>query len=61
MIWKRLNDIRLNQDLENKVPALQGIAKRRIREELQVVEEVAAHYKQKTSQKPTGYCMPLLQ
>ena len=62
MIWKRLNDIRLNQDLEDKVPALQGIAKRRIREELiQVVEEVAAHYKQKTSQKPTGYCMPLLQ
>ena len=27
MIWKRLNDIRLNQDLEDKVPALQGIAK----------------------------------
>ena len=27
MIWKRLNDIRLNQDLEGKVPALQGILK----------------------------------
>ena len=27
MIWKRLNDIRLNQDLEGKVPALKGIPK----------------------------------
>ena len=41
VIWKRLNEIRLSQD-QDKAPALKKIAKRRIREELQVVEEVAA-------------------
>ena len=40
VIWKRLNEIRLSQD-QDKVPALKKIAKRRIREELQVVEVVA--------------------
>ena len=59
VIWKRLNEIRLSQD-QDKVPALKKIAKRRIREELLVVEEVECKYKQKTSQKPTGYCIPLL-
>ena len=38
--WKRLNEIRQRQH-QDKAPALKGIAKRRIREELQVVEEVA--------------------
>ena len=46
VIWKRLNEIRLSQD-QDKVPALKGIAKRRIREELQVVEEVAAQIQNK--------------
>ena len=46
VIWKRLNEIRLSQD-QSKVPALKGIAKRRIREELQVVEEVAAQIQTK--------------
>ena len=41
VIWKRLNEIRLSQD-QDKVLALRGIAKGRLREELQVVEEVAA-------------------
>ena len=40
VIWERLNEIRLSQD-QDKVPALKKIAKRRIREELQAVEEVA--------------------
>ena len=46
VIWKRLNEIRLSQD-QDKVPALKKIAKRRIREELQVVEEVAAQIQTK--------------
>ena len=46
VIWKRLNEIRLSQD-QDKVPALKGIAKRRIREELQVVEEVASQIQTK--------------
>ena len=46
IIWKRLNEIRLSQN-QDKVPALKKIAKRRIREELQVVEEVAAQIQTK--------------
>ena len=46
VIWKRLNEIRLSQD-QDKVPALKKIAKRRITEELQVVEEVAAQIQTK--------------
>ena len=46
VIWKRLNEIRLSQD-QDKVPALKGIAKRTVREELQVVEEVAAQIQTK--------------
>ena len=46
VIWKRLNEIRLSQD-QDKVPALKGIAKRWIREELQIVEEVAAQIQTK--------------
>ena len=41
VIWKRLNEIRLSQDQDN-VPAVKGIVKRRIKDELQVVEKVAA-------------------
>ena len=40
VIWNRLNEIRLNQD-QNKIPAMKGILKRRIREKLRTVEEVA--------------------
>ena len=41
-----LNEIRLSQD-QDKVPAVKGIAKRRIRQEGQVVEEVAAQIQTK--------------
>ena len=41
VIWKRLNEIILSQD-QGKVPALKKIVKRRIREELQVVEFVSS-------------------
>ena len=46
VIWKRVNEIRLSQD-QDKIPDLKKIAKRRIREELQVVEEVAAQIQTK--------------
>ena len=46
VIWKKLNEIRQRQD-QDKVPALKGIAKRRIREEPQVVKEVAAQIQTK--------------
>lgn len=46
VIWKRLNEIRLSQD-QDKVPSLKKIAKQRIREDLQVVEEVAAQIQTK--------------
>ena len=40
VIWNSLNEIRLRQ-AQNKVPALKGILKQRIKEELRTVEEVA--------------------
>ena len=46
MIWKGLNEIRLSQD-QGKVLALNKIAKRRIRDELLIVEEVAAQIQTK--------------